>query len=92
MSARHLKAAAASLLAVAMLTTACSAGSGSGGGSTGSGGSGGASDDAITVGLVAEPASLDFGTTDGAASVTTRTSGRVELASTREEASLYRSR
>lgn len=65
MSTRHLRSAAASLLAVALLATACSAGSGSGTGATGSGGT--AADDSVTVGLVAEPASLDFGSTDGAA-------------------------
>ena len=50
------------------LTAACSAGSGASGGSSGgAGGSGGAGDTKLTVGLVAEPASLDFTTKDGAA-------------------------
>lgn len=58
-------AASAALLLV--LTAACSAGSGaSGSGSTGGGGGGGA-DTSLTVGLVAEPVSLDFTTKDGAA-------------------------
>lgn len=55
-------ASAALLLA---LTAACSAGSGtSGSGSTGGAGGG---ETSLTVGLVAEPASLDFTTKDGAA-------------------------
>lgn len=58
-------AASAALLLV--LTAACSAGSGaSGSGGTGGGGGGGA-DTSLTVGLVAEPVSLDFTTKDGAA-------------------------
>jgi len=60
-------AASAALLLV--LTAACSAGSGaSGSGGSGStGGAGGGGDTSLTVGLVAEPASLDFTTKDGAA-------------------------
>jgi peptide/nickel transport system substrate-binding protein len=59
-------ASAALLLA---LTAACSAGSGSSGsgGTGGAGGSQGGGDTSLTVGLVAEPASLDFTTKDGAA-------------------------
>ncbi|MGN6687235.1 MAG: ABC transporter substrate-binding protein, partial [Actinomycetales bacterium] len=77
-----MRARALALAAVTALTlTACSAGSssnpsatGNGGGTSGSaaasgstGGSSGPSNDAIAIGLVAEPASLDFTTTDGAA-------------------------
>ena len=60
------------LLAAALsaaLVAACSAGStvtGSAGGASGAA-SGGGAGDALAVGLVAEPASLDFTTTDGAA-------------------------
>ena len=51
------------LMAVAgLLLAACSAGSSSSGAGGGSGGSA-----AVTIGLVAEPSSLDFTTTDGAA-------------------------
>ncbi|HET7396923.1 MAG TPA: ABC transporter substrate-binding protein [Intrasporangium sp.] len=53
----------------ATLVAACSAGStttGKSGGASG-GASGGGSSDALAIGLVAEPASLDFTTTDGAA-------------------------
>ncbi|KNX35981.1 ABC transporter substrate-binding protein [Luteipulveratus halotolerans] len=55
------------------LLAACSAGSsssGTSGGSTGGGGASGATgatDNKVTIGLVAEPASLDFTTNDGAA-------------------------
>lgn len=58
--------AAAGVLLLA-LTAACSAGSGtsSSGGTGGNGGAG--ADKNLTVGLVAEPASLDFTTKDGAA-------------------------
>ncbi|MGN6524223.1 MAG: ABC transporter substrate-binding protein, partial [Actinomycetes bacterium] len=77
-----MRARALALAAVTALTlTACSAGSssnpsatGNGGGTSGSaaasgstGGSSGPSNDAIAIGLVLEPASLDFTTTDGAA-------------------------
>lgn len=56
---------AASAALVLALTAACSAGSGtSGSGSTGGAGGG---ETSLTVGLVAEPASLDFTTKDGAA-------------------------
>lgn len=51
---------------LALLLASCSAGSSTSGGSGATGGSGGSSS-ALTVGLVAEPASLDFTTTDGAA-------------------------
>jgi peptide/nickel transport system substrate-binding protein len=56
-------------LAVGTLAlTACSAGSSSQDGSGGDGGSGGSGgDDSLNLGLVAEPANLDFTTTDGAA-------------------------
>ncbi|GAA1166859.1 ABC transporter substrate-binding protein [Ornithinimicrobium humiphilum] len=66
-------------LATAVLLAGCSAGSGTssdpttpdGDGATSSGGTGGdaggPSDETVRVGLVAEPASLDFTTTDGAA-------------------------
>jgi peptide/nickel transport system substrate-binding protein len=57
---------AAALAALSLLVTACSAGSTSSGGGTGGGDDGGG-DTSLTVGLVAEPASLDFTTTDGAA-------------------------
>ena len=60
--------AAAFLAAGALTLTACSAGStsGDGEGGGGEGGEGGGSD-ALSLGLVAEPANLDFTTTDGAA-------------------------
>jgi peptide/nickel transport system substrate-binding protein len=60
-------AASAALLLVLM--AACSAGSGSSGsgGTGGTGGAGGGGDTSLTVGLVAEPVSLDFTTKDGAA-------------------------
>ena len=51
-----------------MLAAACSAGAGTTGTQTGGAGAqGSAAGDKLTVGLVAEPASLDFTTTDGAA-------------------------
>ncbi|MFP5335381.1 MAG: ABC transporter substrate-binding protein [Actinomycetes bacterium] len=53
------------LAALSLLLTACSAGSTAEPGATG--GEGGASDESLSVGLVAEPASLDFTNTDGAA-------------------------
>src|SRR6476469_8194900 len=54
---------------LALAVSACTAGSSTNPGSTGgsTGGSGGGSAGSITIGLVAEPASLDFTTTDGAA-------------------------
>jgi peptide/nickel transport system substrate-binding protein len=71
MSTRHLRTAAALFAAVALLTTACSAGSGTTGtsssGGSGQSGQSGQSSASVTIGLVAEPASLDFGSTDGAA-------------------------
>lgn len=60
--------AAALATVLALLLTACSAGSTSTGEETGGGAGGdGKEDTSLTVGLVAEPASLDFTTTDGAA-------------------------
>jgi len=50
--------------AAAFVLSACNAGSGS---EDGDAATGGDSDEAVSVGLVAEPASLDFTTTDGAA-------------------------
>lgn len=74
MSLRRPRTAAALAVLPLVALTACSAGSGSAtpsasGGASGSGGStgSGASAERLTVGLVAEPASLDFTTTDGAA-------------------------
>ncbi|MDC5697548.1 ABC transporter substrate-binding protein [Intrasporangium calvum] len=58
-------AAAGSVLLLA-LTAACSAGSGTSDG-TSTTGAGGTTDTKLTVGLVAEPVSLDFTTKDGAA-------------------------
>ncbi|CAN7429034.1 ABC transporter substrate-binding protein [Terrabacter sp. LjRoot27] len=58
-------AASAALLLV--LTAACSAGSGASGSGGTAGGGGGGADTSLTVGLVAEPVSLDFTTKDGAA-------------------------
>jgi len=52
--------------AASLLLAACSAGSGPGTGSDGGEGSA-TSDEQLVVGLVAEPANLDFTTTDGAA-------------------------
>lgn len=51
--------------AASLALAACSAGAGTGSGETGSGGEGG--DRSLSVGLVAEPANLDFTKTDGAA-------------------------
>jgi peptide/nickel transport system substrate-binding protein len=80
MSQRIPRTAGVLVTAVCMLAaTACSAGSGStgaqspaggqsgGSGSTGGSGGGGQSSQALTIGLAAEPASLDFTKTDGAA-------------------------
>lgn len=53
------------LAALSLLLTACSAGSTAEPDATGE--EGGASDESLSVGLVAEPASLDFTNTDGAA-------------------------
>ncbi len=58
--------AAASVLLLAA-TAACSAGSSTTPSGTGAAGAGGSGDTSLTVGLVAEPASLDFTTKDGAA-------------------------
>lgn len=55
----------AAAAAATVLLAGCSAGSTSSGGSDDGGG--GAGDDALSIGLVAEPANLDFTTTDGAA-------------------------
>ena len=54
---------------LALAVSACTAGSSTNPGSTGgsTGGSGGGSAGSITIGLVAEPASLDFTKADGAA-------------------------
>src|SRR5690606_25571826 len=49
-----------------LVLTACSAGSGTSDGTSTTGGAG-ATDTSLTVGLVAEPVSLDFTTKDGAA-------------------------
>jgi len=57
---------AATGAALCLLASACSAGSSSSPGASSGGGSGGG-DTTLSVGLVAEPASLDFTTTDGAA-------------------------
>ena len=57
---------AATGAALCLLASACSAGSSSTPGASSGGGSGGG-DTTLGVGLVAEPASLDFTTTDGAA-------------------------
>ncbi len=78
-STRTRSRATVAALATAALLAGCSAGADSsdpteaenggstdGGGATG-GDAGGPSDEAVRVGLVAEPASLDFTTTDGAA-------------------------
>ncbi|MGN6751467.1 MAG: ABC transporter substrate-binding protein [Intrasporangium sp.] len=51
----------------AAVVAACSAGSSTNPGTSGGGGSGAPGSDALTVGLVAEPVSLDFTTNDGAA-------------------------
>lgn len=57
---KHVAATAAA----ALLLAACNAGSGGG---TGEGDGGDTTDDQLSIGLVAEPANLDFTTTDGAA-------------------------
>lgn len=62
---KHVTVATAA--ATSFLLAACSAGSGTGSGSDEDPGGGGTSDEQLTVGLVAEPANLDFTTTDGAA-------------------------
>lgn len=53
--------------AASLLLAACSAGSGSDGGDGGTSGDGGGNNEALSIGLVAEPANLDFTKTDGAA-------------------------
>jgi peptide/nickel transport system substrate-binding protein len=65
-TAPRVRRLAAVVAALALALTACSAGKTADAGSGGAGG-GGTSDDRLTVGLVAEPASLDFTTVDGAA-------------------------
>ncbi len=63
---RHFRRGAVAATATAsLLLAACSAGSTSGGGEGGEGGD--SSSEELVVGLVAEPANLDFTTTDGAA-------------------------
>jgi peptide/nickel transport system substrate-binding protein len=62
---KHVAVAAAA--AASLLLAACSAGSGTGSQSGGGSGGGETTDEQLTVGLVAEPANLDFTTTDGAA-------------------------
>lgn len=64
---RSARTLATGLAASTLALAGCSAGSGTGSGDDGGGGGGGTSDDRLTVGLVAEPANLDFTTTDGAA-------------------------
>lgn len=59
--------AGAATVAVTLAMAACSAGSGSTPAGSGSGGSGGSNSDALAVGLVLEPTSLDFTKADGAA-------------------------
>ena len=66
-SIRRLPRLLAPLAALALAVTACTAGSTTSPASSGSSGASGASSDTITLGLVAEPASLDFTKTDGAA-------------------------
>ena len=61
----QIKNVAVVTASAALLLVGCSAGSGSGTGQDGGGG--GSSNDALNVGLVAEPANLDFTKTDGAA-------------------------
>ncbi|BDZ56386.1 ABC transporter substrate-binding protein [Barrientosiimonas endolithica] len=60
-----------SVVGLSLLTAACNAGSGGGAGSSSASGSGsgasGPSGESVTIGLVAEPASLDFTKNDGAA-------------------------
>jgi peptide/nickel transport system substrate-binding protein len=60
-------APAVATAAAAVLLASCSAGSSSSPSSAGAGGSASAQNASLAVGLVAEPASLDFTTTDGAA-------------------------
>ena len=59
--------AVAATAAASLLLAACSAGSGTGSESGGGTGGGETTDEQLTVGLVAEPANLDFTITDGAA-------------------------
>lgn len=63
---RRLTKHVAATAAVSLLLTACSAGSGGGSGS-GDGEGSATTDEQLSIGLVAEPANLDFTTTDGAA-------------------------
>ena len=67
---RSTRRAAALAGAALLALTACSAGSPTdpdGSGTSGSDGASGPSDETVTLGLVAEPATLDFRTGDGAA-------------------------
>ncbi|PKZ42495.1 peptide ABC transporter substrate-binding protein [Kytococcus schroeteri] len=67
---RSTRRAAALAGAALLVLTACSAGSSTdpdGSGTSGSEGASGPSDETVTLGLVAEPATLDFRTGDGAA-------------------------
>jgi peptide/nickel transport system substrate-binding protein len=57
----------AAVAAAAVLVAGCNAGAGDGDGGDGTGTAAPGDDRRVTVGLVAEPASLDFTTTDGAA-------------------------
>ncbi len=73
MKARHVGTAGAIIASVALLTSACSAGSSTTGGdgsnpsAASQGGSSGISSQTLTIGFGAEPASMDFTKTDGAA-------------------------
>src|SRR5690606_4064601 len=57
----------AAVAAAAVLIAGCNAGAGDGDGGDGTGTAAPGGDRRVTVGVVAEPASLDFTTTDGAA-------------------------
>lgn len=63
---RRLTKHVAATAAVSLLLTACSAGS-EGGSGSGNGEGSATTDEQLSIGLVAEPANLDFTTTDGAA-------------------------
>lgn len=67
MTRTRRRAALALTLTAALASAACSAGSSSGAGGGGGSSSSGSADTTLTLGLVAEPASLDFTRTDGAA-------------------------
>src|SRR4028119_1454517 len=68
MSNHLTKAAVAAAAALSRRLGACSAGSGGSDGTSGeNGGDGGAGTEEVVLGFVAEPANLDFTTTDGAA-------------------------